>query len=299
MSSENKTVSLVLGSGGARGHAHIGAIRAIEERGFDVRHIAGTSMGALIGGIYATGKLDIYNGWALRLKRNDVMRLLDFSFTWTSVFKGERIFDVLAELVGDGNIENLERGFTAVATSLNDQREIWINKGPLFPAIRASSAVPGAFSPVRLGRRILVDGGLVNPIPIAPTLSDGTDLTIAVNLNDNTETYRSPEPALEDAENDENNEGYGAAISRFVSNLLEDDEAEEANAADPDFRDVLTRSFDVMQGSIARMKLAAYSPDIVVNIPREACSFFEFYRAAEMAELGYRQTTAALEKNGH
>lgn len=298
MRGEQKSVSLVLGSGGARGHAHIGAIHALEERGFDVRHIAGTSMGAVIGGIYATGKLNVYNDWALRLKRNDVMRLLDFSFTWTSVFKGERIFDVLAELVGGGKIEELERGFTAVATDLLDQREVWIDRGPLFPAIRASSAVPGAFSPVRRGNRILVDGGLVNPIPIAPTLSDGTDLTIAVNLNDNSETYRAPEQVSKGQGNDESQDRYGRAITRFVSNLLEDDEGEDAEASDPDFRDILTRSFDVMQGSIARMKLAAYSPDIVVKIPRDACTFFEFYRAQEMADLGYRKTTEALDSAG-
>ena len=256
-------------------------------------------MGAVIGGIYAAGKLDVYNDWAVRLKRNDVMRLLDFSFTWTSVFKGERIFAVLADLIGGGKIEELERGFTAVATSLRDQREIWIDSGPLFPAIRASSAVPGVFSPVRHGGRILVDGGLVNPIPIAPTLSDANDLTIAVNLNDNSETYRQPEPAHAEKASADNDEGYTAAISRFVTRLIEDDEAGETEAADPDFRDVLTRSFDVMQGSIARMKLAAYSPDIVVKIPRDACTFFEFYRAAELTDLGYRQANEALEKSGY
>ena len=183
MSGKDTTVSLVLGSGGARGHAHIGVIRAIEERGLKILNIAGTSMGSVIGGIYAADELDTYAEWACRLSRRDVVRLLDFSFTWTSIFKGERIFDVLKELIGDSRIEELDRGFTAVATDIAEQREVWINKGSLFQAIRASSAVPGVFSPVELEGRTLVDGGLVNPIPIAPTLNDSTDLTIAVNLN--------------------------------------------------------------------------------------------------------------------
>jgi NTE family protein len=285
------TISLVLGSGGARGHAHVGVIRAIEERGLDILNIAGTSMGAVVGGIYAAEKLDTYWEWAHRLKRNDVVRLLDLSFTWTSIFKGERIFEVLKDLIGDRQIEDLDRGFTAVATAIDQQREVWINKGSLFRAVRASTAVPGVFSPVELDGRTLVDGGLINPIPIAPTLNDTTDLTIAVNLNALGDTYqgRGERTAVtEDADSG----GYKAAISRFVSELLDDEDDEKSP---PDAADLLTRSIDVMQGAIARLKLAAYTPDKVVSIPRDACSFFEFHRAEEMAELGYERTLLALD----
>lgn len=292
MSSRPATISLVLGSGGARGHAHVGVIRAIEERGLDILNIAGTSMGAVVGGIYAAEKLDTYWEWARRLKRNDVVRLLDLSFTWTSIFKGERIFEVLKDLIGDRQIEDLDRGFTAVATAIDQQREVWINKGSLFRAIRASTAVPGVFSPVELDGRTLVDGGLINPIPIAPTLNDTTDLTIAVNLNALGETYqgrgeRSAAPEDPDAG------GYKAAISRFVSELLDNEDDEKSP---PDAADLLTRSIDVMQGAIARLKLAAYTPDKVVSIPRDACSFFEFHRAEEMADLGYERTLCALDE---
>jgi len=285
------TISLVLGSGGARGHAHVGVIRAIEERGLDILNIAGTSMGAVVGGIYAAEKLDTYWEWAHRLKRNDVVRLLDLSFTWTSIFKGERIFEVLKDLIGDRQIEDLDRGFTAVATAIDQQREVWINKGSLFRAVRASTAVPGVFSPVELDGRTLVDGGLINPIPIAPTLNDTTDLTIAVNLNALGDTYqgrRERTAVTEDADSG----GYKAAISRFVSELLDDEDDEKSP---PDAADLLTRSIDVMQGAIARLKLAAYTPDKVVSIPRDACSFFEFHRAEEMAELGYERTLLALD----
>ena len=286
-------MSLVLGSGGARGHAHIGVIRAIEERGLTIRNIAGTSMGAVVGGIYAAGELATYTEWAEQLTKSDVVRLLDFSFTRTSIFKGERIFDVLKELIGDRQIEDLDRGFTAVATDIGEQREIWLNKGSLFRAVRASTAVPGVFSPVELDGRTLVDGGLVNPIPIAPTLNDSTDLTIAVNLNAIGEHYEQPEKSEDD--DGGGDDGYRAAIGRFLDDLLKSRSREPRQ---PDAAALLTKSIDVMQGAIARLKLAAYSPDKVVDIPRDACSFFEFHRAGELRELGYARTSAALDDLG-
>jgi NTE family protein len=295
MSEQKKTISLVLGSGGARGHAHIGVIRAIEERGLPISNISGTSMGAVIGGIYAADELATYTNWAYELEKSDVVKLLDFSFTWTSIFKGERIIEVLKELVGDRKIEDLDTGFTAVATALDEQREVWLNSGSLFRAIRASTAVPGVFAPVELNGRTLVDGGLVNPIPIAPTLNDSTDLTIAVDLSGTEDGHghakkkatRDRQPRPED--------NYREKISNFVAQLLESEDSEQAA---PDAADLLVKSIDVMQGAIARLKLAAYAPDLVVKIPRDACTFFEFHRAEEMAELGYERTCKALDDMG-
>jgi NTE family protein len=291
---KSKTVSLVLGSGGARGHAHIGVIRAVEERGLDIRNISGTSMGAVIGGIYAAGHLDTYVDWARELTKNDVVKLLDFSFTRTSIFKGERVFEVLKELIGDRKIEDLQRGFTAVATAIDDQREVWLNKGSLFRAIHASSAVPGVFSPVSVDGRSLVDGGIINPIPIAPTLNDTTDLTIAVNLNGIPRGYQASTQRVKDEEAT-SNAGYRQKISDFINDLIANDRSE---AGSPDAVELLTKSIDVMQGAIARLKLAAYAPDKIVEISRTACSFFEFYRASEMAELGHEQTVQALDELG-
>jgi len=260
MSDSRKTVSLVLGSGGARGHAHIGVIKALQEQGLDIRNIAGTSIGAVIGGVYAAGKLDSYSDWAFKLRKRDFVSLLDLSFSLRSIFKGERIIEELKEQLGDAQIEDLDKRFTAVATSLYEQREVWLNKGSLFSAIRASAAVPGFFSPVLDNGRLLVDGGLVNPVPIAPTLNDSTDLTIAVNL---------------------------AGKSADKTECFETDD-------DLDAADLLVKSIDVMQASIARLKLAAYAPDKTIDIPRDACTFFEFYRAEEMAELGYERARKAL-----
>ena len=294
MNSRKQTISLVLGSGGARGHAHIGVIRAIEERDLEIVNIAGTSMGAVIGGIHAAGQLDTYVDWAYRLDKSDVVKLLDFSFTWTSIFKGERIIEVLRELVGDRQIEELPKGFTAVATALDEQREVWLNDGSLFGAIRASTAVPGVFAPVELGGRTLVDGGLVNPIPIAPTLNDSTDMTIAVNLSSFEDDYR-PEDEKSAPVELQREDSYRRKISRFINNVLESDNSEPSP---PDAAELLVKSIDVMQGAIARLKLAAYAPDLTIDIPRNAATFFEFHRAEEMARLGYERTRKALDDRG-
>jgi NTE family protein len=291
--STGRKVSLVLGSGGARGHAHLGVIRAIEERGFVIRNLSGASMGAVIGGIHAAGAIDTYTDWAYRLEVGDVVKLLDFSFRG-SVFKGERVYDVLGELIGHRRIEDLDIGFTAVATDIDAQREIWLNSGPLFQAVRASSAVPGVFEPVRLQGRTLVDGGLVNPIPIAPTLNDDTELTIAVNLNAMSGHHLRRPPPPRPAPTDEDRD-YRNRITRFVGELFSNgDRAPER----PGAARLMVRSIDVMQGAIARLKLAAYVPDVVVDIPRDAAGFFEFNRAEELAELGYENTLAALREFG-
>ena len=177
------SVSLVLGSGGARGYAHIGAIEELEAQGFGIRSISGSSMGALIGGIYAAGKLDAFRDWVRPLQRRNVLRLLDWTLSGGGFIKGDRIIGVLRDMIGDVDIEDLPIPFTAVAVDLDVQREVWFSRGPLFDAIRASIAIPILLRPYRYHGRLLVDGGLLNPLPVSPTLRDLTDATIAVDVN--------------------------------------------------------------------------------------------------------------------
>src|SRR6266498_2400653 len=186
------TVSLALGGGGARGLAHIGVIQWLTENGYDIRSIAGSSMGALVGGIYAAGKLEVYTEWVSALERMQVVRLLDPAFGRSGLFKGERIMGVLRELIGDFDIENLPVSFTAVATDLESGEEVWLREGKLFDAIRASIATPLIFTPFKHDGRMLLDGGLVNPVPIAPTHNDTTELTVAVNLSGPIESRPPP-----------------------------------------------------------------------------------------------------------
>ena len=289
MDSEKKTVSLVLGSGGARGLAHIGVIQVLEERGYDIRSISGSSMGALIGGIYAAGKLDVYTEWVCALDRMNVLRLLDVSFSGAAIFKGERIINTLRELIGEQNIEDLPVTFTAVATDLEESKEIWLSNGPLCEAIRASIAFPTVFSAVPYNGRTLVDGGLLNPIPIAPTLRDMTDITIAVSLSGNAKIIPEEIPAVKEIPEDRNK--YHQKIIDFIDNLHRKDNGKKDDAG---FFDIISKSLDVMQSTIANFKLAAYMPDILIEIPKDVCSIYEFERASELIEIGRREATTRL-----
>lgn len=289
-----RCISLVLGSGGARGFTHIGVIRALEERDYKISYIAGSSIGALIGGIYAAGKLDEYTEWVCALRRRDVVRLMDFSFSRGSVMSGKRIISVLRELVGDYQIEDLPVGFTAVATEVNDKREIWLSRGPLFDAIQASIAMPLIFAPVERDGLLLVDGGLINPIPIAPTLNDGTAWTIAVDLNARAEDL---EEGAEESEHDQDDESpLRQAIAKFLDGVLGGGKPKPKSEPEyPSAFELALRSLDTMQTTIGRMKLAAYAPRLIIDIPRNLCTLFEFHRARELIEFGYQRAGRLLD----
>lgn len=292
MTMASKTVSLVLGSGGARGLAHIGIIEWLEENDFEIRSISGSSMGALIGGIYAAGKLDVYAHWVKALQKMDVVRLLDFSFQRQGLIKGDKVMNALRNLIGNFEIEDLPVSFTAIATDVDRQREVWLNRGPLFDAVRASIAIPTFFTPVEFRGRLLLDGGLINPIPIAPTLKDKTDITIAVNLAARPEKLERPKPQKKEEDEDEDEVSYRDRIGEFLDSLQERFTQRDEDEAD--LFDIINRAFDTMQATITRFQLAAYSPDVIVDVPRNACTSLEFYRAAEMIELGRQRAEQVL-----
>jgi len=284
-----RTLSLVLGSGGARGLAHIGVIEVLEERGFQIRAIAGSSMGALIGGIYAAGELDTYARWVSALSRTDVVRLIDPTLSRSGLVKGERIITVLKELIGERNIEELPITFTAVATDILQQREVWLRDGPLFDAIRASISIPTLFTPYRLNGRLLLDGGLLNPVPVAPTIHDDNDLTVAVHLGGRPRRTLEPPPA---APRRNHLAEYRKRIAEFIDRLPWTPEAGEVEELK--FAEIVVRSTETMQHAIARLKLAAYAPDLLIEIPRNACTFMEFHRASELIALGRQEAERAL-----
>jgi NTE family protein len=288
------TVSLVLGIGGARGLAHIGVIQWLTENGYDIRSIAGSSMGALVGGIYAAGKLEVYAGWVSTLERMQVLRLLDPAFGRSGLFKGERLMGVLRRLIGDFDIEDLPISFTAVATDLESGEEVWLRKGKLFDAIRASIATPLVFTPFRYGGRMLLDGGLVNPVPIAPTLNDTTELTVAVNLNGPIE---SRPPSLKRAPIRDGST-YRRRIRAFIESLRYS-KAETPAVPVRGILDIALASMEAMQSTVTRLRLAAYSPDVMVEIPRNACGLLEFWRAEELIALGRERTARAFSASEH
>jgi len=288
-----KTVSLVLGSGGARGLAHIGVIRWLKENGYPIKSIAGSSIGALIGGIYAAGKLDEYEQWVRSVTKVDIVTLLDLSWGKSGLVRGDKIIDTLIGLVGDLSIEDLPIPYTAIATDVKGQKEIWIKSGRLFDAIRASISMPLLFTPFKYKGVDLVDGGVLNPVPIAPTFSDATDLTIAVNLNGPAESQEKLS-AMSAAPRSPSSP-FHEKINRFINRLQQS--VTVSGRRDWVAFDIALKAFEAMQSTITRQKLAAYPPDIIIEIARNACQTLEYDRASEMIELGYRKAKECLSQD--
>jgi len=283
-----KRVALVLGSGGARGYTHIGVIDELLARGYQIDCIAGCSMGALIGGIYAAGKLDDYREWVEGLDYLDVLRLLDLGSRLGAI-RGEKVFGRIREMLGETN-----------------QQEIWFQEGCLHQAMRASAAIPSLFTPAQQDKRMLVDGGLLNPLPIVPVVSSHCDVVIAVNLN----ASRNPGYHLPAVERPPQLKERFEQLRQTLSSRLPFREREEkavptapdktpANGngsfAPASMLELIGQSFEVMQNSLAQYKVAGYPPDLLINVPRNICRFFEFHKAPEIIRLGRQIAADSLE----
>jgi NTE family protein len=276
------SVSLVLGSGGARGLVQIGVIDWLLDNGYQIDSISGCSVGALIGGVYAAGKFEEFKSWVFALEKSDVLRLTDLHWGAGGFIKGDRVMNSLRSLVGERRIEALGIRYTAVATDLDRGQEKWFQSGDLFDAIRASVAVPNVLSPHIINGRIYVDGGLLNPVPIAPTLADHTDMVFAVDLAARFTDDRQQQPrpkAIKAAEK-------RGRIASFVADLIGDNDNEVTEL--PNVLAISNRSFDIMQTAISRTKLATHSPDIIFEFARDLAATHEFWRAKELADIGYQ-----------
>lgn len=280
----DKKISLILGSGGARGYAHIGVIEELLAEGYEIKSIAGSSMGALIGGLYACGKLDQFKIWTLTLDLFDVAKLIDFSFTGTGIIQGDKVFRIIEEMIGDVMIEHLPIPFTAVATDLMKQKEVWLQKGRLIDAVRASIAIPTIFTPKKISDRYLIDGGVLNPLPIAPTIVDDTDMTIAVNLSANVNKEYKVNIPKKEREKVSGMQELFFEMSEKAEQLFAREKKSQFD--DMNMFDIVGRTIDIMQNAVLDCKMAGYSPDIIIGIPNDACGFYEFNRAYEMIELG-------------
>lgn len=307
-------VALVLGSGGARGFAHLGAVEELRSRGHEIVAVSGTSMGALVGGLVAAGKDEDFSAWASALTGRRMLRLADPTWAAGGAATAERLMASLDELVGEVMIEDLPIPYTAVATDLLARREVWFQRGPLIPAIRASIAIPGLFTPAVVDGRILVDGGLLNPLPLDPTAAAVADFTVAVSLQGPREPHEPTSPAR----------GFSVRRAEWAADLrrrfrrgdaLVDDLADvvpigtpemqasvdqaPAEGVDvrPDVRtsEVVSMSFDAMQSLITRYRLAALPPDVLVTVPLGAARTLDFHRAEELIELGRQLTKVALD----
>ncbi|WP_396873130.1 patatin-like phospholipase family protein [Mycolicibacter heraklionensis] len=317
-------VALVLGSGGARGYAHIGVIAELRNRGYDIVGISGSSMGALVGGLQAADRLDDFSEWAKSLTQGAVLRLLDPSFTAAGVLRAEKILDVVRDILGDIDIEELPIPYTAVATDLIAGRSVWLQRGPVDTAIRASIAIPGVIAPHVVDGRLLADGGILDPLPMAPLSAVNADLTLAVSLNGGDPTAAGP--AAQDSERDVpagrlnrmwrstsallDTSGARSLLDRPTARAIldrfssgesephgpgEDEESTAEVVPKLGSFEVMNRTIDIAQAALARHQLASHPPDLLIEVPRVACRSLDFHRAAELVDVGRELAARALD----
>lgn len=307
-----KKVALVLGSGGARGYAHIGALQVLGERGYEVTAIAGASMGALVAGLHAAGKLNDYTEWVTTLTARDVRRLLDPVLPGPGLVRLERVLSRMSEMLDGVLIEELPIPYTAVATDIGARREVWFTSGPLETAVRASVAVPGVITPIMVNGRLLVDGGVLNPVPMEPVIGADADFTLAISLSGPKKHPEILGPARESSEQRPANEwldrfmksASGVWENDFVASILARFSRTDAETTPPLFdpppsglgiTDVTTMSLDTMGALITRYRLAALPPDVLVTVPGDTAKMMDFHRADELIALGRELTERALD----
>lgn len=279
-----KDVSLVLSTGGARGLAHIGAIDQLESMGYTVRAVAGTSMGALVGGMYAAGRLDDFKEWMSTIDRKKILSLLDFSLSISHIAKGERIIKAMQKVVPDVRIEDLEIPYCASATDAVTGQEVTFTSGSLYEAIRASISLPLFFSPVKCEDRILVDGGLVNPLPLNRVKRSKNDLLVAVNVSGH--DYRG-QVELRRIIREQKSEK--SRFHSLLNRLMPDD-------ADLNYYTLINRSTSIMINRNAQLSLKITPPDILVDIPMNRYDTFDFDKYERLASIGQAKTKQAIEK---
>jgi len=277
-------VSLVLSGGAARGIAHIGVIEELEKQGFEIKSIAGNSMGAFIAAMYAMDKLQEYKEWVLTLDKVNVFKLIDFTFSSQGLIKGDRVFNKMKIFFPDKNIEDLKIPYVAVAADVTNMKEVVFTEGSIYDAVRASVAIPTVFTPVKNGNVILVDGGIVNPIPINRVKRIEDDILIASYVNANI-PYDKPAIDKKNEENEERkNSVYKQKIKEFrnrLNEILPKNSKEHLN-----YFTLINRSTGLLAHHLSLMNIEKYKPDMLVNISRHSAGTFDFFKAEELIETG-------------
>ena len=304
---EKAKVSLVLGSGAARGWAHIGVIHELAEMGIKPDIIVGASVGAVVAGAYASGNLEQFESWISSLRRVDIIRLLDAKMTGGGFLQGTSLMNAIQQRIGDPNIEDLSMPYACIATELGTGREVWLREGSLLDACRASIALPGMFAPSRYGaNRLLVDGGLVNPVPVSLARAMGGDIVIAVNLNgdligrhffvhrtDENPGEEESEKQLVEFEEGDNavarwatkmRAGFGVSLDSYISSLRKKENP------DPGLFDVIAGAIDIMQDRITRSRMAGEPPDIHITPRLSHIGLMDLDRADECIAEGRAAT---------
>lgn len=282
---KNKNVALVLSSGGARGLAHIGAIEELESRGYAISSIAGCSMGALVGGVYAAGKLEEFREWMKTIDKKKMLELTDFSLSLNHLVKGKRIIDAIMEFVPDINIEDLPLPYCAVATDLKAGKEVVFTKGSLFEAIRASISIPSFYEPVQRDNMVLIDGGILNPIPLNRVKRQAGDILVGVDVSgcDYESQWQEMHQLTEWQKHDH------SLKAKILDKLIPDD-------IEFNYFSVLARSSSLMirQNSILMTKLM--KPEMLVDIQMNRYGIFDFDKSEKIITIGRQKTSQILSK---
>ena len=284
-----KKIALVLSGGGARGLAHIGAIETLESHGYEITSIAGCSMGALIGGMYAAGKLPEVKDWVLALDRRKVFSLVDFSLSLTHLVKGDRVMEALKEIVPDVNIEDLPIPYTAVATDWNSGKEVIFDHGSLYDAIRASISIPLFLNPVRREDMLLVDGGLVNSLPLNRVVRHSGDLLFGINVS--THDYQGELLMQQFVERKLLSKSMPAAVMNRIMKHFE--------GININYVTLLMRTIAIMLEQNTRQQILISRPDLVVQVPMKRYGVFDFDKAAAILQIGKHKTSRALRRFEH
>ena len=277
----------MLSGGGARGMAHMGVIEEIERRGFEITSIAGTSMGSLVGGAYATGRMQELKDWFYTLDRRKVLGLVDFTLTRHGIIRADKVLQKMQEYVPEMPIEELPIPYCAVAVDMIGNQEVVFREGSLYRAIRASIAIPGVITPVKEDHRLLVDGGVLNNIPMAHVHRSEGDMMIAVWVNADIPAYRMREGPGEEKKRRQ----YQQKLAGFYSHIRRSSENGEENLG---YFAMASRVFDLMTMRMARDKIREFNPDVVIPVSREISGVYDFYKAEELVEAGRRAAVRVL-----
>ena len=283
-------VTLVLSGGGARGIAHIGVIQEIIGRGYNISSIAGTSMGALVGGVYAAGKLNEFTDWAYTMDKQDILRLIDFSFSAHGLVKGDKVINAMKNFIPDANIEDLHIKYSATAFDLTSNSEVVYRSGSLFDAIRASISIPTVFKPVVKSGSIIVDGGVVNNLPISNAFRSENDLLIAVNVNAD---VPADKPAIKASEKKRRQNVYLEKVKDFRQHLLKTGNKDEKLKFN--YFNLINNTIAAMANQITLAHIQNYPPDVLIEISRKSAGTFDFFKVEELIETGRRAAKKKLD----
>ena len=282
-------IALVLSGGGARGIAHIGVIEELERRGYEIASVAGTSMGALVGGVYADDAMEAFKDWMLSLDKRKIFSLVDFTLGRQGMVRGDKVFNKMKDFIPDTLIENLRIPYVAVAVDLISKKEVVFREGSLFDAIRASVSIPTVLTPVKTADGLLVDGGVLNNIPVNHALRIPGDLLMVVNVNASIPVSR---PEISAEEQEKQKHVYQKKIEEFQSHLQKilsitpSDKQSQNHEEKMGYFNLIDKTVTLMTDRLAQMLLKDYNPDLLIEVSHDACGTFDFYKAEEMVALG-------------